>query len=566
MRVKILLTHNDTVKTLTDSDLFAGITIRKDINNGDDLICGILSCAECTFTIDNTQGWFNDDYKQDKIEVFIKQMDEEDYKAYGVFHIYEAEKIKNTVKITAYDYMQELSETIVDEWLNNLTFPISMYSMLQSLCNYLNVSLANTSSSITNNDFSVQDNFNGTNITAGQILSYITQAAGSYAFFNTNNALELKWYTEKDISLTVSETVSTAIAEFACPNIDKVQIRLTDDDIGVISGTGTNAYVIQDNPILYANSSDEIQSVADNLLAKLGALTYTPSSIDLLKDYGIDVGDIITCKGIKTIVSSKEINPSGIHLSCTGQIKRSTQQPSIHTQLNKLRGKYNELTRTIEATVSRLGDAEGNISEIKQTSTKIQSTVSQVQQTANNAMDTANQAEYSVSQISQTADKINWLVKSGTSESNFEMTDRAVSLISSNISVTGYVRFEDLSETGATTINGSNITTGTINADLITPNLNGVYINFSSAVSAPSFYSSIFNLGSGADICIGSSSTNGGISTYYPNNISISGTTVFDSVPIVCQYRNGGYIFDTVLTSNNYSDFISDLNLTAKFG
>lgn len=472
MQNKIVFTHGNTTKTITDSDLLEGVKIRQDINTGDDLICGVISCAEVTFAINNLSGWFTDDYKQDKIEVFIKQMDDTDFKSFGIFYISEAKKVKNKVSITAYDYMKQLSEKIVDEWINGLTFPISMFQMLQSLCTYSDISLANTS--ITNGDFNVKDNFNGTNITAGQIISYIAQASGSYAFINTEGKLQLKWYTDKSVNLTISETVSTIIEEFACPVIDKIQIRLSDDDIGVISGTGTNAYIIQDNPILYANEASEITSVADTLLTKLNTLTYTPSSIELLKDHNIQVGDIITCKGVKTIVSSKEISPSGVKISCTGQIKRSTQQVSINSQLNRLRGKYNELTRTIESTVSRLGDAEGNITELEQTSTEIKTTVTAVKKTADdantNATDAKNKTtelETTVSSVSQTADKINWLIKSGTSETDFTMTDRTVDIISSSITLTGYVKFSDLSQSGSTSIDGSNITTGTISADRI---------------------------------------------------------------------------------------------------
>ena len=72
-----------------------------------------------------------------------------------------------------------------------------------------------------------------------------------------------------------------------------------------------------------------------------------------------------------------------------------------------------------------------------------------------------------LSSVSQTASKINWLVKSGTSESDFTMTDRAVKLVSDRIDLSGYVTISALGTAGKTTINGSNITTGKISADRI---------------------------------------------------------------------------------------------------
>lgn len=101
-------------------------------------------------------------------------------------------------------------------------------------------------------------------------------------------------------------------------------------------------------------------------------------------------------------------------------------------------------------------------------------------------------AEYAEASMDMSATKISWIVKSGTTASNFTMTDRAISLVtgtltltatsssdgtsstltlksgsttlsSSKITITGFVTFNALETAdGTTTINGGNITTGTI--------------------------------------------------------------------------------------------------------
>ncbi len=71
----------------------------------------------------------------------------------------------------------------------------------------------------------------------------------------------------------------------------------------------------------------------------------------------------------------------------------------------------------------------------------------------------------SISSVTQSADKINWLIKDGTDSTNFTLTNRTASLISSCIDFTGYVKFNDLSQSGSTSINGNNIMTGTLSAD-----------------------------------------------------------------------------------------------------
>lgn len=94
--------------------------------------------------------------------------------------------------------------------------------------------------------------------------------------------------------------------------------------------------------------------------------------------------------------------------------------------------------------------------------------------------------------VTQTSNKLGWLVKSGTDESNFELTDRTAELIANDINLNGRVTFsglnsetqnkiseaadaktlvEEMSDniytTGTTTIDGGKITTNTITAKQI---------------------------------------------------------------------------------------------------
>lgn len=58
-----------------------------------------------------------------------------------------------------------------------------------------------------------------------------------------------------------------------------------------------------------------------------------------------------------------------------------------------------------------------------------------------NPQDTSDDIENATSIAEQTADKFSWIVKSGTSSSNFELTDRTINLISENINLDGVVSF-----------------------------------------------------------------------------------------------------------------------------
>ena len=80
-------------------------------------------------------------------------------------------------------------------------------------------------------------------------------------------------------------------------------------------------------------------------------------------------------------------------------------------------------------------------SQMSQTVGSLSTTVGQVQQATTEQGD---QIESIQTEVEQTADKISWVVKSGTSESNFELTDRAASLVADYINLHGAVTFEGL--------------------------------------------------------------------------------------------------------------------------
>ena len=137
-------------------------------------------------------------------------------------------------------------------------------------------------------------------------------------------------------------------------------------------------------------------------------------------------------------------------------------------------GNISTLQQTATSLTSQIQDAQGNISTLQQTATTLTSqiedakgNISTLQQTATTLTSKIKDANNNISKVEQTASKIEWIVKSGTSAANFTLTSRMASLVAAEIDLTGYVTFTSLETKGKTTINGSNITTGTIDASLL---------------------------------------------------------------------------------------------------
>lgn len=161
--------------------------------------------------------------------------------------------------------------------------------------------------------------------------------------------------------------------------------------------------------------------------------------------------------------------------SVDGELSQLTQTVSgFDLRISTAEGTVSELSLTVSGFDTRISDAEGAVSSLSQTvsgfDTRIENaegSVSALSQSLTSITTRIETAEGNISTVTQTADKINWLIASGTSSSNFTMTDRAIKLVADTIDLSGYVTISALGAAGKTTINGSNITTGTIHADRI---------------------------------------------------------------------------------------------------
>ena len=129
---------------------------------------------------------------------------------------------------------------------------------------------------------------------------------------------------------------------------------------------------------------------------------------------------------------------------------------------------------------ARIADDEGNIHTLNVTAENLLSQVSDLdgnlsalQQTAGTLSTRVSNGEGSVSTLAQTVNGFSLSVSNGTSSSTIKLMSGSTVISSKTIQFTGGVVFKsDLSTNGSTTINGSNITTGTINAC----NVNGVNV------------------------------------------------------------------------------------------
>lgn len=374
--------------TFTDSDLIGGINYNQTVNSGTDIILGSCTVSTIEFQLNNLNNLINNLAGKEiiwKISVETSPGVFEDIQM-GIFIAEKPSKVNDTrIKVKAYDRMIKF-DTIIDDWLATVVYPITLKNLLTGLCTFIGVPLATTT--FLNDSYVVQKSFRGINVIGRQYLKWICDVAAKYAVINELGELKLGWYTSIVYGVTNADYYSIKVEDYQVKKIDKLQVRVEENDIGVIVGTGTNAYVIQNNPLLYAATDAEIRPTVELIYNAIKDLTYTPFEIKLNSNPLIKAGDMITITTRKgqvltgVIMSRKMTNGNDVY-SATGNIDRSVNK-SLNHSIIQLRGKTNVLERTLEQTVSKLYDADtGDLTALTQTVNSFNSRVQTLEANAN---------------------------------------------------------------------------------------------------------------------------------------------------------------------------------------
>lgn len=192
-------------------------------------------------------------------------------------------------------------------------------------------------------------------------------------------------------------------------------------------------------PNLLASTSTQLDKIKQEFRAADGQMS------SRIEDAEGNLSELSqTVDGFDLRIQSAEQNVATLSLTVGG----------FDVRITNAEGGVSQLSQTVSGFNTRISTAEGKISTISQNVSSITTRVST--------------AEGNISTVTQTANKVEWLIKSGTSASNFTLTDRTISLVANTIDLSGFVTFSNLSTSGQTTINGGNITTGSMSADRIT--------------------------------------------------------------------------------------------------
>jgi lipopolysaccharide export system protein LptA len=333
----------------------------------------------------------------------------------------------NKYKVTAYDNIAKLDIDVAD-WLNSLNFPITIEAFANSLAAKCGLTFKNVPP--INGDYSVQA-FTANSSTGRDLMKMVAQATGCFIRAAANGELEYAWYvTNSKLSIATNESnglyfhktaydkenkilrdrqvvrlrtadvvyqpKSTpyfsgqlAFSDFTVTAIDKVQVKQSDDDVGVIypaDAAGTNALVISANRLLVTDSDATLRPYVKNLYDRLNNMVYVPcSNIQTPETLDIRAGDIVTVTDGKrkfvTWITSVKRSGNRCTFESVGSINRNTTTAVNNAKYNS-KQKILEISATVDGLTVKAEQTTKDIRGLSTQHTQLKQTFDKFELTA----------------------------------------------------------------------------------------------------------------------------------------------------------------------------------------
>lgn len=479
--------------TALDSSVIRSVQLTEQVNDNTDL-CPGAACAACA----EIELWAprNGLTIAQGTEIALVRIDAESdaQTPVGVFLAEKPVKASaNVIKVTAYDRMTLLDKDL-SPWLREQqgAFPMTVKALVQAVCAQCGVEIVpgNLEAQV-NTGYSVPA-FYTDDLTGRQIIQWAAQAMCRFARMTPAGQLEFAWYTDHarsgigpgagsawtalDLSGQLLATVDGEVWTFAQPQagyftgmlsyedyttapIDKVQIRQSDDDVGVIyppDEAGTNALVLQGNLLLATQTADALRPVARAIFEQMQGVTYTPLQVSIPLDAGAPApGEIITVtdaygRTMQAYIMQRTISGQKVTLESTGNARRDGTAAVNEQKYTNLDGKILEIKTSVDGLTVTAGNLQDDYTQLSQTINGLELTV-----VKDGEVRTAFAADSSSVTISSGV--ISFASNSITIDSSNFKLDRngnvtATGTFSSNNGVTGSGRNEAVLTSGSLTL------------------------------------------------------------------------------------------------------------------
>ena len=401
---QLIITYSGSGTTLTNAEFQSEtMTVTESICDEQELRFGCCNASSFEIKVLDTA----ENFKGKKMRVSILLAGQDEAYQLGEYKVYSDKPTADRLykDIVAYDAMYDILNAEVSGWYNSLTFPMTLRQFRTAFCAYVGVEQEEIT--LVNDDMVVEKTIDPGELPGKTVIESICEINGCFGHIGRNGKLRYvvleqmieglypaddlypsdDLYPADPLGTTEefrSHYISCQYEDFICQHIDKLQIRQEENDIGAISGTGDNCYIIEDNFLVYGKSAADLQTIADNVLSVIGVVWYRPAQVEARGNPCLEVGDGIllytTRETIYTYIlqrTLKGIQALRDSYTAEGEEYRTGQVNGLQKQIIQLKGKTNTLTRTVDETRLEMKDIENGLStEIKAVAGEVELKVS----------------------------------------------------------------------------------------------------------------------------------------------------------------------------------------------
>ena len=285
---------------------------------------------------------------------------------------------RNTYKVYAYDAVSRL-DSVQSTWLRSIQdqFPMTLWKFAGLVAQRCGVTIAN--SSLPRNGTYLVQAFYSDNLTGRQLLAWVAEASCTFLRATPDGKIEFAWYTDytsQSIGPTVYIRDGLSHDKFQTATVVKVQIRQSDDDVGVLypsDESGSNALVIQGNLLLTSATADALKPVAQAIFETMQGVTYTPLKVTVPADFPLPApGNIVSvtdARGnvLSSYIMTRKISGQQVTLESTGNATRDGTAAVNEQSYKNLTGKMLEIKTSVDGLEVKASDLTGKYTDLKAT-------------------------------------------------------------------------------------------------------------------------------------------------------------------------------------------------------
>lgn len=351
--------------------------------------------------------------------------------------------------ITAYDFMT-LFDVDAVEWYWALTFPLTVKDMRHSLCAYIGVSEV-VPGNLPNDSLQIGKTIDPSALSARNVLKALEEINGVFGHFDRSGILQhialapgyglypaVDLYPGSDlfpvdeqdhnykaldahaeqINHDMYASQKVVFEEYTVKEFDKMRIIQEDGDTGAIVGTGSNAYTIKGNFLVFGKNAEELKRIAENVSGLIYKRPYRPYTAEIRGLPYVEVGDVIAFDDqVVSYVLTRSL--SGIaalrdHFSASGpEVRQETI--TVNDQIIQLEGKAAFIKKTVDEVSAKVVDLGEN-------------TEAQLKVVSNEVLAEVKRAKEAEGQISLKADGLTTKINNLEKDTNSKIEQTASSI------------------------------------------------------------------------------------------------------------------------------------------